>query len=337
MRESSSVIGVVRYPDSITFAFNPNIVTVATSEDVKVKVGKYEDTREPFNGKVEFDISKYYQTFVTKDERHKVIQVTLESVSGSFTFSTLVIWGAISIGESWNEPHTVKWYKGKPFTFELYIPGDARLYARYDSGSYVEIPTNVIGRGIVSVDPMVLWPEASRQIVLRVDEGEIRGVFDYTFDHTFNGMDAGQTLLYRIDVMDEEDECNGVYLRWIDWHGWQRYWMFKRGERQDVVKLSTVTDVVLEAYGRSFKSEKVTDKSSSRVMKLCAPLVDDVTYEILTGLVKSLNIEMRMKNGEWLPVNIDGQSMVRAADNVARPLNDFECTLLLPEVMIPRL
>lgn len=334
MREYNSEIGVVRAPEFITFAFNPNIITVETEKSVTVEIGNVSDTREAMNGVVEIDVSLYLQALVSKDERHVSVSVKLSTEDGSFIFGMLVVWGAISIGESWNEPQTVRWQKGKEFVFELYIPSDATVYVRYDGEQYVEMDVSELGN-IASIDPSVLWPDAERQIVIRVQEGEIRGVFDYTFDHTFNGQDAGQTLLYRIEVL-HDDDCGSVYLRWIDWHGWQRYWMFRRGERQDVVKAGDVIEEVRTAYGRHYKHERIVGKEVSRRMSICAPLVDEQTFEMLTGLAKSMNVEMLMKNGEWLPVNIDGQSITRAAANVARPLNDFECVMLLPEVMIPK-
>jgi hypothetical protein len=332
MREYNGAIGVVRYPDEVAFAFNPNRIMVNTNVPVTVTVGRYTDTREPYLGSVEIDIAKYLQAMVSKENRHKEVEVSLSSDRGSFSFTTLVVWGAMNIGETFNKPYTLYWWKGLPYTMELYVPsGVAALKSRYDRGTYGE---NISERGFVEFDPAEMWPDAKEQVVLRVDDlPGVSSVWDYTFDNTFNGVNKDTVHLYRLKVK-EAKEC-GVYLRWVDRHGWMRYWLFEKGQITTTGKSLDALKGVHEGASYEYRMARYAGKEASKSMKLCAPLITDEETDIVEQVALSPVVDM-WTGAEWLPVNIEALGVTRGGKDW-RPLNNFECVMVYPELMVQRL
>jgi hypothetical protein len=332
MRVYSGAIGTVRYPDSITFAFNPNRIIVGTDVPVTVTVGRYTDTREPYQTMVEIDIAKYLQAMVSKENRHKEVEVSLSSDRGSFSFTTLVVWGAMNIGETFNKPYTLYWWKGLPFTMELYVADGAEgLRARYDRGAY---GAGIRNRGMVSFNPAEMWPDANEQVVLRVDDlPGVYSVWDYTFDNTFNGVNKDTVHLYRLKVQ-EAKEC-GVYLRWIDRHGWMRYWLFEKGQITTMGKSLDALKGVHEGVSYEYRMARYAGKEASKSVKLCAPLITDEETDIVEQVALSPVVDM-WTGKEWIPVNIEAFGVTRGGKDW-RPLNNFECVMVYPELMVQRL
>lgn len=326
MREYEGSIGKVTYPDEIVFAFNPCVVTVETDKDVTFTIGTLTDVREPMGGKVEIDISKYLQAMVSKEERHKNMSVALGTVDGDFLFYLSVVWGAINVGERFNGDYALRWWKGLPFTMEVYIPsGVASVRSRYDKQGYAEAELS----GWVSVNPEEMWPDATDVLVVRVDDGDTASVFDYTFDHTFTGVGRELVHLYRLEVWPKND-C-GVYLRWIDRHGWLRYWLFDKGQESMEAKPKEAVRGVWDRY----RVSRYTGKTVARSVKLCAPMVTDDELEMLEHLGTSAVVDM-WTGSEWLPVNIEAVTVTRGGRDY-KPLNDYECVMSYPEVMAQRL
>lgn len=339
MRQEETSIGLVRYPDEVVFAFNPNRVTIGTSEAVTVNVGAvgvasiaYKDVREPMNGVVEVDISKYLQALVNKDIRRRNVRVVLEDGVNHFMFEMLVIWGAMNIGDTFNKPYTLNWWKGLPFTMELYVANGAEgLRARYDRGSYGD---NISERGMVSFDPAEMWPDTNEQVVLRVDDAEgVASVWDYTFDNTFTSVNRETVHLYRLKVQ-EANEC-GVYLRWIDRHGWLRYWLFEKGQTTTTGKSLDVMKGIHEGVVYEYKVARYAGKEAAKSIKLCAPLITDEEMDIVEQVALSPVVDAWIGD-EWIPVNIEALGVTRGGKDW-RPLNNFECVMVYPELMIQRL
>lgn len=321
MREANSSMGMIMYPDEIVFAFNPILIRVETSNNVTFTVGDYTDVREPMNGVVEIDISKYVQTMVSKDVRRKTIYASVSDGDETFSFSTVAIWGGINIGERFNGDYRLRWWRGLPFTMEMYIPEDAvAVRGRYDGNGYVDL--GLIGW--TSVYPEVIFPDTTEKAVLRVDTADKASVWEYTFDGTFTGVDAGNVRLYRLDV-NERNEC-GVYLRWVDRHGWLRYWLFDRG--QETVEAKNKEE--LRSVWSKFRVRRYAKKDVVKTVKLCAPSVNDEELTMLEQLGTSVVVDM-WTGDEWCPVTIDDVSVTRGGKDW-RPLNDYECVMRLPDV-----
>lgn len=324
MRLMITALGYIEYPEEIAFAFNPNRVKVATSEDVTFTIGgKYADTRSAHDGKVEIDISKYLQCFVDKDVRKETVTVTCKSSAGTASFSLLVIWGVLNVGETWNASRTVTWWKGLPFSFGMYIPDGVTVQTRYDGNGYVDAD---LGSGIVYVDPSDVWPDATEKAVIRMDS-EAGGVFDFTFDGSFGSVKA--EVINRINVCECTD---GIYLRWIDRHGWRQYHLFDEGDLTQTDKaMDKVTDVHEASY--HYNADVYQGKEVEKTVKLGAPLVDVDTFEKLMTLATSPVVELYAGDDVWIPVNIAPLTITKGS----KPLNDMEFVMYYPEVMTQRL
>lgn len=65
------------------------------------------------------------------------VSVTVSTSVDNFSFTTDSIWGAINIGEVFNAPRVVRWFRKFPFTFSLFVAEGATVRFRYDQNRYV--------------------------------------------------------------------------------------------------------------------------------------------------------------------------------------------------------
>lgn len=323
MRVYSGAIGTVRYPEAVTFVFNPNTVVVGTDKEVTLMIGEYTDVREPHNTRVEIDIRKYLQAMVSEENRHAGVVVSLVTTDGAFTFTTLAVWGAINVGERYNGSQTVRWWKNYPFTMEVYVPEGATLKSRYDGNTYEAMEA---GAGVLEIDPAEMFADAEEKVVLRMEEGETKAVFDMTYDESFRGVGDG-VHLYRMEA--DDTEC-GVYVRWIDRHGWRRYWLFDEGEHTQADKAGDVLKKVYDGWAYEIETGSYMQKTGARSVKIGASLVDEEQLEQLMMLCTSPVVEV-YEAGAWIPVNIEPLTVVR--DKKRNPLKDIEMVMTYPELM----
>lgn len=285
------------YPDEVVFCFNPNIITIQTTNEIEIEISEgdrtylqtfstifdktfrykikptyryYTDKRYPFSNKVEIDISMYLQVFFDIDRKSligsKVITVIITNGSNTFRFTMTVIWGAMNIGEVFENPKWVRRYTNLPFTFSYF-------------------------------------------------EDEMK--------HT------SAVPTYGIAITD--DSCTeGVYLRWIDRHGFYRYWLFQEG----------ITDSKSEEYGErlvdNFYGSQygyygvgwVQGKNIENSKKVCAPLVSREVFYMLLSIHSSPLVDMYV-DGMWTPVNVSSGTINDSGDD----LQDFEITIVLPDII----
>ena len=110
--------------------------------------------------------------------------------------------------------------------FGMYLSkANTKLLIGYEGApnKLMEIPTT----DMIDFNAIIL-PRGARYWNIYDYDGEIQQrTFDNTFDLTFCLSAGGkQSLLLRIDRDDTE---SGIYLRWIDRHGFIRYWLFASG------------------------------------------------------------------------------------------------------------
>lgn len=132
-----------------------------------------------------------------------------------------------------------------------------------------------------------------------------------------------------VKVVEDDSEC-GVYLRWIDRHGFYQYWLFQQGENENKSDeygdrlYDNFSDGQYGYYGVSRSQGKTMEKS----FKACAPLVDKRTFGVLLSVHSSPLVDMYV--GEtWVPVNVSAATTV---DN-GNDLQDFEITVTLPDIV----
>lgn len=340
MRSYEGSLIKVTYPDDVAFVFNPCRVIIEAEKEIQVALTveglDVQDVRTSRNGRVEYDVSKYLQTQLDKDVRGKRLYIALvvsttDGMSGEmFDFTVYGIWGALNIGEAYNEPRTVQWFENYPFAFDLYIPGDAQLQVAVGHGDGVSSFTAVdFGTGLVSLNPKGWFPLA-KSITIRLVRGDSDSVFDYTFDHTFRDIVEGGISDYVIMVND--GTC-GMYLRWIDRHGKMQYYLFEKGQQNQVDKAGDVKTGVFTGESYEYLTTVYERKEATHSVMLCAPMVDEDTLAMLKTLNTSPYVELYY-NGQWLPVNIEPLTIQEKPHQVLR---DYEVTMIYPVMMIQAL
>lgn len=323
----------VAIPDEIMFCFNPNRFTLQTENEVTVTITDglttYTDVRSPLNDKVTFDVSPYARTLIHVDRKTmivpKSITVTIQSSSDTKSFTTLCIWGAMNVGERFNQPRKVTWFKGFPFTFSMYIPDGSIIRTRYDKNTYSPA---TLASGLVHINPEELF-DATEFGVIRLDNEISSSVWEYTFDSTFRGTDEG-TLINRLVV----DECTkGVYLRWIDRHGFYQYYLFKDGD--NIYQSKAGGEVLNEDYTSWYNFGDVQlqqKKEFTQSIKACATLIDKDNFSMLSTLFSSPLVDMWF-DGAWLPVRIADATTT----DTKKPLQDVEIEILMPTIKVQSL
>jgi len=320
----------ITYPDDVSFCFNPMLVRVQTNNAVTCTISdgglSFTDKRTPYDGSVEMDVSMYAQVFFSPGGMDlilsKEITVQVQTSEDTFSFTTTVIWGAMNIGEVFNQSRTVTWFKNFPFTLSMYIASGATMRKRYDRNKYQALSA---GSGLVHLNPSSLFGSATNFGVIRLDEEIPESTFDYTFDNTFRPVGDG-VIINRLVV--DDSEC-GVYLRWIDRHGFYQYWLFQEGESGSEAEAG-------DKMYYSFSDEKYgyngvfryNGKSMQMTKKACATLVDQKTFKMLLTILSSPLVDMYM-DGNWVPVNISTKSVT----GTMQALQDFEIEIEFPETI----
>ena len=253
MRQTEKNNITVQYPDAVGFAFLPCIIKASGSNlswiEVIIRYNNIERSYnvETLNGSCITDFKTYVQALfdgrihaaydwtIGYDTSVLNILVGIEVNAyddrdgqlASIDFTTNMVWGAPKYGETWNGYKRLTWFTHYPFTFGIYLSKlNANLLIGYEGApnELLKIPFN----GIVDFYAGIL-PSGAKYWNIYDYDGEIQqGTFDNTFDLTFRLTTGGkQSLLLRIDRDDAE---SGIYLRWIDRHGFIRYWLFAAGE-----------------------------------------------------------------------------------------------------------
>ena len=188
-----------------------------------------------------------------------------------------------------------------------------------------------------------ILPSGARYWNIYDYDGEIQqGTFDNTFDLTFCLPAGGkQSLLLRIDRDDTE---SGIYLRWIDRHGFIRYWLFASGEetREIASDLSFIRNNLCgysDIYGYVGDSGRRQGYERTDSIKLCAPLVDSDTFDMLQDLASSPVVDMYL-GGDWMNEEDQWTSVTIKAGSYTKStacLQDFVCEMIINNINVQRL
>lgn len=362
----------LQYPDAIGFAFNPCLVIArlnGTSDTVKSMSVTLSDeggqevreTRDGFGSYCFADVREYVQDFFDTNEFGELdyslsaqktklgkkihLQVSVETRGGtsiSREFDVFYIWGALKAGgqEVYNAFRTMTWFKGFPFTFGVYADGASAVLLSRDGVASEAV--NLTEQGVWNV--RISDTEAKRFIMVSDCSGTLaEATFDNTFDLTFR-MSGGGVFTQKVKINVIDDVSEGIYLRWIDRHGFYQYYLFKQGnESRKVQSDGEFLRNNLLAYDMTYGfvggNGRQQMKSREDTIPVCAPLVDDETFESLFDLTTSPVVDLYMgydENGQprWLAVNIQAGTYVK--DEKAK-LQDFVCNVVMPEMQIQKL
>lgn len=361
MRTYTGQRGTVYYPDEICFAFNPMLIKVSGTGYDKVKVyvdtsstisGLLSETRYPnADGQCWADIQSYAQGFFDRANWGNLSPTAIQqtglgmtiyynvtmfngSATEEFTATSYVIWGSMTSGEEYNGYRRLKWFTNYPFSIGLYANA-ASTIALCNDGSPT-LTKNLSGKGVWNI-PLTSYA-ASRFITVQDNLGTLSPTtFDDTFDLTFSMQSSQQgRVVMRIDLDKTTNE--GIYLRWIDRHGFYVYHLFKRGDEQR--KVDTGGNFIREnmmqyndIYGYNSGNGRQQWMERNDVQPLCVPLVDKETWDFLFGVCCSPIVDMFAgydgATPKWKPVRVQAGTYTRREKD---HLQDFICNLLMPHI-----
>lgn len=318
----------ITYPDETCFAFNPQIITIDNlTGSVIFYVGDYSDMREPISGRVSIDISEYLRSLLRFDyttiPNSKSIHIRIDIDGPTFEFYINVIWGAMNIGEVFNPSRTVTMFRNFPSTISIYSNGEINV--RYDAEEYTSV--EVEKTGLLHKDFSELFKEAKEFGMIKIlNTPEAPSTFQYTFDRTFKPLPDDAVL---IKVLFN-DCTKGIYLRWLDRHGFLQYWLFQEG---DLTGQSSNEGEQLNVDYSNIKyvyngMSRYQGKTYQTTRKACATLVERETFNMLSSIHSSPIVDMYIDEN-WIPVNIVVGSFT---DNGA-DLQDFEIQITMPETI----
>lgn len=348
----------IYYPDEVGFAYNPCIVKVigsmTSSFDVTMNYGSVSQTctTETRNGIGIVDVRQFIQSFfdeLSRDVNYYAWETTDSGKSVDFTvtvryisgvtleheFSVFYIWGGLYYGETYNGFRRLTWFKKFPFTFGLYANNATKILVS-PNGS----PQKVIEldqRGVWNIPSSEFGGDASTYTIYSYDGEITQATFDLTFDLTFYLSGSAQTKLIQIDV-DDADE--GVYLRWINRHGFYEYHLFKPGNEARAITadgeykrnnlLSYDND-----YGYQLGAGRRIQYNREDSIEICAPMVDSETFNRLQDVTSSPVVDMLIDRDaeKWIAVTVKAGTYTKTR----RVLQDFTATIVLPDYQIQSL
>lgn len=365
MRQTENNNITIQYPDAVGFAFLPCIIKASGSGVASIEATISRETKtytysvEAFADNCIMDYREYVQalfdgiSFGNIDYSRECqksnlgavfdVSVKVKNSEGSdlatFSYTTFYVWGAMRAGETWNGYKRITWFTHYPFTFGIYLSKlNANLLIGYEGApnKLLKIPVN----GMVDFYAGIL-PSGAKYWNIYDYDGEIQQeTFDNTFDLTFRLTTGGkQSLLLRIDRDDAE---SGIYLRWIDRHGFIRYWLFAAGEetREIASDLSFIRnnldDYLYGYYGDNGRRQGYERTDS---IKLCAPLVDSDTFDMLQDLASSPVVDMYL-GGDWTQEEDMWMSVTIKAGSYTKStacLQDFVCEMIINNINVQRL
>lgn len=364
MRQTTTSNITIQYPDAVGFAFLPCIIKASGSGVASIEATISRESKtytysvEAFADNCIMDYREYVQAlfdgisfgnidYSRESQKSNLgavfdVSVKVKNSEGSdlatFSYTTFYVWGAMRAGETWNGHKKLTWFTHFPFSFGFYLNTDSQILVGYEGAPNKLVKPGIAG--IVDINTSVL-PNKARYWNIYDYDGEIQqGTFDNTFDLTFRLTTGGkQSLLLRIDRDDAE---SGIYLRWIDRHGFIRYWLFAAGEetREIASDLSFIrnnlADYLYGYYGDNGRRQGYERTDS---IKLCAPLVDSDTFDMLQDLASSPVVDMylggdwKQEEDMWMSVTIKAGSYTKST----ACLQDFVCNLVINNTQIQQL
>lgn len=358
----------IQYPDEIGFAFNPCLVIAETEDGIdlmRLEITDGEETiteqRDGFGEKCYIDFREYVQGFFdtnefgeleyTEVEKTKLgksvsVQIAItdkNELATNFSFDVFYIWGALRAGgqEKYNGYRTMTWFVGYPFSVGVYANAATSVLLSRDkvANKILEIP----GQGVwnVRIDDEL----AKRYIKVSDVEGELRETtFDESFDLTFRmSLQGTLTEKVRVNVV-RCDVSDGVYLRWVDRQGFFQYYLFEQGnETRKVTNEGEFLRNNLLAYDMTYGftggNGRQQTKGREDTIQICAPMIDEDTFESLFDLTTSPLVDMYLGTDEydkprWLSVNIQAGNYTKEK---GKSLRDFMCNVVMPDMTIQKL
>ena len=239
-----------------------------------------------------------------------------------------VIWGAIAPTEEYNGLTMFRWFSRFPMKLEFFAQAGAKVYKEIDGKGTHTLVSTVSDMGIASIDLSGAFKGDTVVKKAALSVGDFVNVFDETFDFTF----ANYESEWEITLKKDDSPC-GVFLRWIDKHGFMRYFLFSKGEEStESEDYGDLLEQKYSAFGRYYPNiYRQQGKSVTRKMNIAALHLTREEYEYVRSVAFSPVVDMYMGDDEgtasWLPVLVSSGDTGREQKN----LEDMEIELYYNE------
>ena len=361
MRQTTKNGITIKYADAVGFAFLPCIIKASGSGVASIETTISRETMahtysvEAFADNCIMDYREYVQAlfdgisfgnldYTKVSQQNKLgaafnISVKVKNSEGSdlatFSYTTFYVWGTMRAGETWNGHKKLIWFTHFPFSFGFYLNEASQILVGYEGAPNKLVKPGIAG--IVDINASVL-PSKARYWNIYDYDGKIElGTFTDVFDLTFAMASGGkQSLLARIERNDTE---KGIYLRWVDRHGFYRYWLFTQGDESSAISSDTsfirnnlgeYDDTIFGYLGANGRRQGYSREDT---IPLCAPLVDSETFDFLQDLASSPVVDMYLGDNNWQSVTIKAGTYTKTTAE----LQDFVCNLVINNTQIQQL
>lgn len=282
-----------------------------------------------------------YDTLKDMYLSYEVVVTKTDDTSVTFTaLATDFIWGALApTGKDvFNGYRKRTWFTSFPFSFGVYVDtAAATILVRNDS---IATTYPITMYGMYAVTHAALDALATSIKIYDYAGTLQQATFDMTFDITFLlKQNVPQTLL--ADIVT--DSCSdGIYLRWINRHGFYDYYLFTQGAEQRKTSAAVKFDrndllQWTEGYGYQRGAGRRQAFDAENSIALCAPLVDSDTFDWLQDVTTSPVVDMFVgedrDDDKWVGVCVTPATFTKTRS----ALQDFVINLQLANTPLQRL
>ena len=362
MRQTTINGITIKYADAVGFAFLPCIIRASGSGVASIETTISRETKahtyrvEAFADSCIMDYREYVQalfdgiSFGNLDYSREIqksnlganfnITVKVKNSDGSniaiFSYTTFYVWGAMRAGETWNGRKKLTWFTHFPFSFGIYM-SEADDLLVYADGRITSKLIELAGQGIYEITSKVLKAGAKSYSIKDYGGKIQQATFDTTFDFTFYLKTS--SMYTELASIKADNTEKGIYLRWVDRHGFYRYWLFTQGDESRAISSDTsflrnnlgeYDDTIFGYLGANGRRQGYGREDT---IPLCAPLVDSETFDFLQDLTSSPVVDMYLGSNKWQSVTIKAGTYTKTTAE----LQDFVCNLVINNTQIQQL
>ena len=362
MRQTTINGITIKYADAVGFAFLPCIIKASGSGVSSIETTISRETKahtysvEAFADNCIMDYREYVQAlfdgisfgnldYSRESQKSNLgatfnITVKVKNSEGSniaiFSYTTFYVWGAMRAGETWNGRKKLTWFTHFPFSFGIYM-SEADDLLVYADGRITSKLIELEGHGIYEITSKVLKAGAKSYSIKDYGGKIQQATFDTTFDFTFYLKTS--SMYTELAAIKADNTEKGIYLRWVDRHGFYRYWLFTQGDESRAISSDTsflrnnlgeYDDTIFGYLGANGRRQGYSREDT---IPLCAPLVDSETFDFLQDLTSSPVVDMYLGSNKWQSVTIKAGTYTKTTAE----LQDFVCNLVINNTQIQQL
>ena len=362
MRQTTINGITIKYADAVGFAFLPCIIKASGSGVASIETTISRETKahtysvEAFADSCIMDYREYVQAlfdgisfgnidYSRESQKSNLgatfnMSVKVKNSDGSdlatFSYTTFYVWGAMRAGETWNVRKKLTWFTHFPFSFGIYM-SEADDLLVYADGRITSKLIELDGQGIYEITSKVLKAGAKSYSIKDYGGKIQQATFDTTFDFTFYLKTS--SMYTELASIKADNTEKGIYLRWVDRHGFYRYWLFTQGDESRAISSDTsflrnnlgeYDDTIFGYLGANVRRQGYVREDT---IPLCAPLVDSETFDFLQDLTSSPVVDMYLGSNKWQSVTIKAGTYTKTTAE----LQDFVCNLVINNTQIQQL